>query len=196
MTATGADRLGEQDKPGEQAESPLLPGYGRSTLADLSRVLPQIFGGGPSQDTHHIGAETQTNSGLGSAINLRALGAGATLVLLNGHRLAPSGTTGAFVDVSNIALSAIERVEILTDGVSAVYGADALGGVMNIITRDSHADTETSAHIGGVTQGAWREGAIAQTLSDDWTSGGIFGSVEYLKNTALPERDRAPREAA
>ena len=171
--------------------------YGFRTLADLSRVLTQIFGGGPSQDTHQIGAETQTNSGLGSAINLRALGAPATLVLINGRRLAPSGTAGAFVDISNIPLSAIERVDILADGVSAIYGADSVAGVVNIITRSSHDEDgkprkdETSAHFYAVTQGVWRDGSVAQTLSKDWMTGGVFASAEQFKNTALPARDRS-----
>jgi iron complex outermembrane recepter protein len=167
-----------------------LSRYGIRTLADLSRVLPQFFGGGPSQDTHQIGTETQTNSGLGSAYNVRALGARATLVLINGRRLAPSGISGAFVDVTNIPLSAIDRIEILADGVSAIYGADSVAGVVNIIMRDSKAGDETSARFSAVTEGVWREGVLAQTLSRDWTTGGIFGSVEYSKNTALPERDR------
>ena len=165
--------------------------YNITSLADLARVLPLIFRGGPSQDTHHIGAETLTNSGLGSAVNVRGLGARATLVLINGRRLAPSGTSAAFFDVIDIPFSAIKRVDILADGVSAIYGADAVAGVVNIITRDSHDANETTVHLGMVTQGAWKDGKVSQSLSNDWGTGGVFGTVFYSKTTALPERDRS-----
>jgi len=160
------------------------------SLADLDHVLPQLFGGGPSQDTHLIGAAARTNTGLGCAYNLRGQGAGATLLLLNGRRLAPSGSTGSFFDCLNIPLSAIKRVEFLTDGVSAIYGADAVSGVINIITRDSDDRGETTALVSDVTQGAWKEANASQSLSTDWQSGGAFGSIMYSKSTALPERDR------
>src|SRR6185295_524580 len=103
-----------------------------ATVRDLLRALPQTFGGGPSQDTHYFG-ETPTNSGLGSGVNLRGLGTQATLVLVNGKRLAPSGTEAAFADIENIPLAAVERVDILPDSASAMYGADAVGGVVNFV---------------------------------------------------------------
>src|SRR5262249_46664921 len=72
-----------------------------------------------------------------SSINLRGLGAGSTLVLLNGRRLPTSGAglLAQFSDISTIPLAAVERIEILKGGASAIYGSDAVGGVVNIITR-------------------------------------------------------------
>jgi iron complex outermembrane recepter protein len=79
------------------------------------------------------GAQRGTN-GLSSA-NLRGQGASSTLVLLNGRRVAAHGLSGSAVDVNQVPLAAIERVEILKDGASAIYGTDAIGGVINFITK-------------------------------------------------------------
>lgn len=79
------------------------------------------------------GAQRGTN-GL-SAANLRGQGSAATLVLLNGRRVAAHGLQGSAVDVNQIPFAAIERVEVLKDGASAIYGTDAIGGVMNFITK-------------------------------------------------------------
>jgi len=95
---------------------------GAGTVPDFLRTLPQAFGGGPSEDTHFFSEETHTNSGQGAGINLRGLGARATLVLIDGKRLAPSGSEAEFADVENIPLSAVERIDILPDSASALYG--------------------------------------------------------------------------
>ena len=78
---------------------------------------------------------TANNPGDGAArINLRGLGAGRTLVLLNGRRVAPSGISSA-VNVNNLPRALMERVEIITGGATTVYGSDAIAGVVNFITR-------------------------------------------------------------
>ena len=82
------------------------------------------------------GAQRGTN-GL-SAANLRGQGSAATLVLLNGRRVAAHGLSGSAVDVNQIPFSAIERVEVLKEGASAIYGTDAIGGVINFITRTDY----------------------------------------------------------
>jgi iron complex outermembrane recepter protein len=79
------------------------------------------------------GAQRGTN-GL-SAANLRGQGSASTLVLLNGRRVAAHGLTGSAVDVNQIPFAALERVEVLKDGASAIYGTDAIGGVINFITK-------------------------------------------------------------
>ena len=156
-----------------------------ATLRDLLRTLPQTFGGGPSQDTHYFG-ETPTNSGLGTGINLRGLGARATLVLINGKRLAPSGSEAAFADIENIPLSAVERVDILPDSASALYGADAVGGVVNFVMRDNFTGGETVARAGSGTQNTLAEYRVAQTLGTRWDSGNGVLSLEFYKRGALP----------
>ncbi len=160
------------------------------TLADFLSTLPQVFGGGPTQDTH-LGAEAQTNSGLGTGVNLRGLGAGATLVLLNGRRIAPSGTAGMFVDIDNIPLSAIEQIDVLPDSASALYGADAVGGVVNLIMRDNFTGAETLASSGGAAAGTLRNYLLAQTLGHRWDEASAMISIEFYRREALAARDRA-----
>jgi iron complex outermembrane recepter protein len=100
---------------------------GRATLEEMLNRMPQLnpdFG------------RASNNPGDGTArVNLRGLGAGRTLVLLNGRRLAPSGV-GSAVDVNNLPQALVERVEIITGGATAVYGSDAIAGVVNFILRD------------------------------------------------------------
>ena len=163
---------------------------GAATPADFLRTLPQAFGGGPNQDTH-IGDEALTNSGLGVGVNLRGLGARATLVLINGRRVAPSGTEGEYVDIENIPLSAIERVDILPDSASATYGADAVGGVVNFILRDGLDGGETLARGGSGTRGDLQEYLFAQTLVKSWDSGNGLVNFEFYDRDSLPAADRA-----
>jgi iron complex outermembrane receptor protein len=88
--------------------------------------------------------------GLSSA-NLRGLGEGSTLVLLNGRRVANYATTGGAVNLNFIPVAAIDRVEILKDGASAIYGADALAGVINFVLREDFRGVLLSAY-GAATQ--------------------------------------------
>lgn len=97
------------------------------TLEEVLNQIPQIV---PDFE------RTANNPGDGTArLNLRGLGANRTLVLLNGRRLAPSGV-GTSIDVNNLPQMLIDRVEIITGGAAAVYGSDAVAGVVNFITRD------------------------------------------------------------
>ncbi len=92
------------------------------------------------------------NNGATSA-NLRGQGAGATLVLLNGRRVASHGLNGGVVDLNSIPFAAIQRVEVLKDGASAIYGTDAVGGVINFILKDSYQGLATSAAADVTEQG-------------------------------------------
>jgi outer membrane receptor protein involved in Fe transport len=167
-----------------------INGSGAATVQDFLRTLPQTFGGGPTEDTHFVGSEAQTNSGLGTGINLRGLGARATLVLLNGKRLAPSGSEGEFADVENIPLAAVERIDILPDSASALYGADAVGGVVNFVMRDSFTGAESLVRGGSGTGNTLREYELAQTLGSRWDAGNAMISVEYYRRDALPTSAR------
>jgi iron complex outermembrane recepter protein len=164
---------------------------GATTTADLLSTVSQIFGGGPTQDTHIVGSEAQTNSGFGTGINLRGLGARATLVLINGRRLAPGGTEAAFVDISNIPLSAVQRIDVLPDSESALYGADAVGGVVNFIMRDNFTGSETLLDSGAGPGGSLKSHFASQTIGGSWHSGHGMLSVEYYDRDALAASERA-----
>src|SRR5687767_14354076 len=107
-----------------------------------------------------------------ASVSLRGLGADATLVLVNGRRVAISSfaenITTNFVDINTIPVAAIERVEVLKDGSSAVYGSDAVAGVINVILRKDFEGFETSAGFGNTSGGDYEE----QTLSAIWGTAG------------------------
>lgn len=162
---------------------------GLATTEDFLRTVPQVFGGGPTEDTV-LGREAGTNSAHGAGINIRGLDAGATLVLIDGKRIAPSGTAGAFDDISNIPLSIIDHIDLLPDGVSARYGADAIGGVINFVTRKNFTGVSTQARGGSVTNGDMGERQFSQLLGKTRDTGSDFLSFEYFQRDPLLARDR------
>jgi iron complex outermembrane recepter protein len=162
---------------------------GFATPQDFLRTLPQVFGGGPNLSTV-LGRETQTNSNAGVGVNIRGLDAGATLVLIDGRRVAPSGTEGAFDDISNIPLSIVDHIDILPDAVGARYGADAVGGVVNFVTRRNFSGLYTQARDGGVTDGHMGERQFSQLFGHTRESGSDFFSFEYFQRDALRAEDR------
>ena len=183
----------DEDPVGQEiisADRAAIESTGAATAADFLSTLPQTFGGGPNQDTY-IGEEAQTNTGRGVGENLRGLGARATLVLIDGRRVAPSGNEGEFVDIENIPLTAIERIDILPDSASATYGADAVGGVVNFILRDKFDGAETIARGGSGTRGDLQEYLFSQTLGKIWDSGNGLVAFEFYSRGALPAADRA-----
>lgn len=119
---------------------------GRTTLQDVLQTMPQVYTGSQSETTQLNSNAPGRNLALGSSVDLRGLGSDATLALLDGRRLAPAGL-GNFVDISAIPLAAIERVEILADGASATYGADAVGGVVNVMLRRDLDGAETHGAV-------------------------------------------------
>jgi len=128
----------------------LNQGYTR--LDEALQQLPQNSRDGASEESNFAGPNDNYNYSFGSGVNLRGLGPGATLTLLNGRRMPPT-SFGASVDISTIPVSAIDRVEILTDGASAVYGSDAIGGVVNVITKKDYSGIETGVRLSGVSEG-------------------------------------------
>jgi iron complex outermembrane recepter protein len=131
------------------------------------------------------------NSDGASAVNLRGLGNDSTLVLVNGRRIAPGGALGNITDLSLIPLSAVERVEIVSDGASAIYGSDAVGGVVNFILREDYEGAETRARYGSVSEGGSHETQIGQTVGKMWESGSALLSYQYFDRTPLSALDRA-----
>ena len=116
---------------------------GEISVADLLR--DQSFNSFGSQ-RQRSGSSSQSQA----TVNMRGLGAQRTLVLLDGRRLSGSPTfqSGAATNLNTIPLAAVERIEVLRDGASAIYGSDAIGGVVNIITRkDYEGSTSATASV-------------------------------------------------
>jgi len=163
---------------------------GYASVRELINSLPQNYAGGMSEYTSTVpNIDASRNVGATTTVDLRGLGAGSTLTLLNGHRLAPNGQ-GYAVDVSSIPLSAVSRIEILTDGASAVYGSDAVGGVVNIILDDTFDRAETQLQYGSVTSGHMAETRVSQALVQRWASGKVLGTFEYYQRDPLLARDQ------
>lgn len=137
------------------------------------------------------GAQRGTN-GL-SAANLRGQGSAATLVLLNGRRVAAHGLSGSAVDVNQIPLSAIDRIEVLKDGASAIYGTDAIGGVINYITRKDYTGVGLNGYTDVTEQGdgnIYNLAAIAGVGDLKSQGFNIMATISFRWNKILRGSDR------
>lgn len=134
------------------------------------------------------------NNGYGTAtVNLRGLGQKRTLVLLNNRRLVAGGTgANTSPDLNMIPTAAIERIDVLKDGASAIYGADAVAGVVNIITRKDFEGLQVGGRFGIADDGKGEEynADILWGLRGD--RGGVTAAVTYQKTTAINMADRVP----
>lgn len=159
---------------------------GYSTVQQLLQSLPQAFGGGSNEAT--TGATTRNGTGndatLGSSINLRGLGTSSTLVLIDGSRPALGGVGGLFADISLIPMGAVERIEVLTDGASAIYGADAVAGVVNVRIRNRFEGAETTIRA-GTADGDFSEVQFSQLLGKRWSGGHVMLAYQYSNRGAL-----------
>jgi outer membrane receptor protein involved in Fe transport len=122
---------------------------GSNTVQDVLRRIPSNFAG-VNENVNNQGATGGTGN-----VSLRGLGAETTLLLINGRRSAPSAAAGAtsFVNINAIPLAAIDRIEVLQDGASAIYGSDAIGGVVNIILRKDYTGNEVTLRYGNSFEG-------------------------------------------
>jgi iron complex outermembrane recepter protein len=145
---------------------------GATSAQDLFRYISSASSSGSTVQAQATGFQT----GSISTISLRGLGSARTLILINGRRSAPygggsTGTAGNSVDVSSIPVSAIDRVEILQDGASAIYGSDAIAGVVNFILREDFQGIDASVYGGAPTRSG---GGTEQ-------QGNFFGGIGDLK---------------
>lgn len=171
---------------------------GVTTVEELIRTLPQnvaTIGAitnnrskGPfSSTTGNSGSRVVSDVGaLGvSAANLGGVGAGNTLILVNGRRIAgAAGIEQGYVNLNGIPLSAIERVEISTGGQSAIYGADAMGGVINFILKKDYVGTTISASRRETSSGA-RDTRVSLYTGRAWGSGNVAATVEYGRSDPI-----------
>jgi iron complex outermembrane receptor protein len=165
---------------------------GQSNLGDAVRSLPQSFGGGqnPGVGMGAGGSPDNENVGSGSTIDLRGIGEDATLTLLNGHRVAYN-VSAQDIDVSSIPLAAVDRLEIVADGASALYGSDAVGGVANIILRKDFDGVWTSARLGGATDGGDRQQQYSVVAGTRWSGGGIIATYDFGRDTPVDAGQRS-----
>jgi len=171
---------------------------GFATVEQVIEKLPQNFGGGASldtltdtaNDTNVVGGNVGNLAG-GTSVNLRGLGASSTLVLVDGRRLSPTGFGSSFTNVSSIPVTAIERIDILTDGASAVYGSDAIGGVVNFVLREQYDGAETRVRYGQDGSGDLSDVLVGLSLGRIRESGSLLFIYEYQDSGHLAYTDRA-----
>jgi outer membrane receptor protein involved in Fe transport len=168
-----------------------LERLGRATVAEALNLLPQVFGGQSTEATAALRTDRLgTNVAYGASVNLRGLGSDATLVLVNGRRLAGAGLRGDFADLSTLPMAAVERIEVLLDGASAIYGSDAVGGVVNVVLKSDYEGAEARLRVGAAAGGRPAEALAAGVIGRRWDGGGLVLSYEAYRRTALSAEDR------
>jgi iron complex outermembrane receptor protein len=164
---------------------------GKTTIADVLHSLSSDNSG--TLTTNFSGAM----AGGASGVSLRGLTVDATLVLVDGHRMAnyPLADDGQrpFVDISSLPLGIVDRVEVLKDGASAIYGSDAIAGVVNIITKKQFKGFDVSADLGS----SYKADGLSQRLSATYGFGdlgtdrhNLYFNVEYRHQAEIKQEDR------
>ncbi|OBV39985.1 TonB-dependent receptor [Janthinobacterium psychrotolerans] len=170
--------------------------FARQGLSTAQEVLSKIPSNASSMGSGNaVGGNTSgLPTGGQASADLRGLGGDKTLVLLNGRRIANHPYDGASVDLNIIPLAALDRVEVLRDGASAIYGTDAIGGVINFITKRSVNTTNITAevvapqHRGADEQRLNLSSGVGQLNSDGYN---LFGVIDYHQQDVLTSQERA-----
>jgi iron complex outermembrane receptor protein len=184
VTGSSIKRLAaEEALPVTTIKAEELEKQGLSTLADVMMSIPQSVSLQPS------------NAGSGTNINLRGLGVNRTLVLLNGRRMANEAIADGYANLDTIPISALARVEILRDGASSIYGSDAIGGVVNFITkREFEGGSATVQYVlpertgGGDEQRGTITFGKGNLARDGWN---LYGTADFHQRSRLMLADRA-----
>ncbi|MGH8336408.1 MAG: TonB-dependent receptor plug domain-containing protein, partial [Gammaproteobacteria bacterium] len=164
---------------------------GKTTIADVIKTLSSDNSG--TLTSNFSGAM----AGGASGVSLRGLTVDATLVLVDGHRMAnyPLADDGQrpFVDIGSLPLGIVDRVEVLKDGASAIYGSDAIAGVVNIITKKEFTGFDVSANLGS----SYKADGLEQRLSATYGFGNLaddghnfYVNVEYHHQAEIKQEDR------
>ncbi|WP_428027873.1 TonB-dependent receptor domain-containing protein [Altererythrobacter sp.] len=160
---------------------------GKSTVAEVLRTLPQVQNASANSFTSTVsGGNSQGGSNVtrGNSVNLRGVGQGATLTLVNGHRITPTGTATAFSEANQVPIAAIERIEVIADSASAIYGSDAIAGVINYVLRKDFEGIELggSYTFGDYGNDEWTlSGVVGTHWSTSFGDGNIIATFEYLR---------------
>ncbi|WP_374601380.1 TonB-dependent receptor [Niveibacterium sp.] len=193
VTGSSIKRIeGETALPVQTIKKDDIIKSGATTAAELMKMISA--NNAPLTDGASITDNTGGQRGFNGA-NLRGIGVSSTLVLLNGRRMANFASPGdsAGVDLNNIPAGAVERVEILKDGASAIYGTDAIGGVINFITRKDYVGADVNVYAsttqeGGAGKTAASVGGGYGDLNTDRFN--VFGVFDYQKLDSLRSTQR------
>lgn len=168
---------------------------GYTTVGDLIRSLPENFGNAGPQTIIGSAPNANESPSGASAPNLLGLGPESTLTLVNGQRLAVDSVTGA-VDISLIPLPVIDHMDVLTGGASAIYGSDAVAGVVNIVLRKDFNGARTTLLGGGTSDGGGSERYFNQMLGRRWGTGGVLLDYEFDRQDPVGAGQRSNTRSA
>ena len=176
-----------------------LTGY--NNPIEVLRNLPQVQGLG-YDEVPHIAQNGQANVQRGTTISLRGLSSSATLLLIDGRRIAVTGNVTSFTEANQLPVSFIQRVDVVADGASAIYGSDAVAGVVNYITRKSFEGIEATARYttnsgydqygGSIVMGrnwdlgSMGPGGVVFAFDHDHRSPMLQGHSRFLKQDLRP----------
>lgn len=161
---------------------------GEVTLERVLRQLPENLN--PTTERYGSNLNNVANFTASSTVNLRGLGSESTLILVDGKRIGYNGILGGVTDVSSIPLSQVERIEVVLDGASAIYGSDAVGGVVNIITKKSFEGVELVLNYDAPTEGGFNETRFGVSTSQLYQGMYFRGSYQRSVHTGLDASDR------
>src|SRR5574337_549569 len=195
VTVTGTRiRGGTTPSPVITIGSEQIQQEGFADLGEVIRSVPQNFSGGQNPGvvvgaTLGSGGIANQNATGGSALNLRGLGPDATLTLLNGRRMSYGGFSQA-IDISAIPVEAVDRIEIVPDGASAIYGSDAVGGVGNVILKRDYDGVTVGVRYGNATEGGLATREYTVTAGTTWSSGGLLATYKDTSTDPIYARQR------
>lgn len=163
---------------------------GLGSVAEVLVDLPQNYAGSATPVVQTTNSDLgASNNVYATGVNLRGLGPASTLTLVNGRRLAGTGSRAEFADISALPSAAVERVDVLLDGASALYGADAIAGVVNVVMRRRFDGHETRLRASAAEGGA--ETIVASHLmGTSWPTGSAYLSYEHQTSRTLAATDR------
>jgi iron complex outermembrane recepter protein len=159
---------------------------GAVSIDRMLRDIPQVFDLGVSENSRGQSGGNG-NVAFGNSVNLRGIGPYATLVLVDGHRVISNSRN---VDPSVLPTLGVERVEVIADGASAIYGSDAIAGVVNIIPRRSLNGAEFVAHAGIAGEGDFNEWVLGAAFGHVWDRGQVMVAYEHVFRSSLNGTDR------
>lgn len=194
VTVTGTRiRGGTSPSPVITIGSERIREEGFTNLGEVVRSIPQNYGGGqnPEVGPFNIAGAGSRNSNVtgGSSLNLRGLGPDASLTLLNGRRMSYGGHMQA-VDIGAIPVEAVERIEVVADGASAIYGSDAVGGVANVILKQDFDGVALGARLGAAAHGGLGTHEYTATAGRGWSAGGVIATFKDVSVDPIHARQR------
>ncbi len=177
----------EQPTPVQSITRSLIENSGTSSLGDVLAQLPALSSNG----TVRANSDSGANLGGLSFPDLRDLGTSRTLTLVNGKRHVAGDAGDTAVDLNSIPTALVDRVEVITGGASAIYGSDAVSGVINIILRDDFEGYEFNIQGGGPLNGKYGQSASAY-MTGGWNFGGGRGNLTITGFADHQDRVRGP----